>query len=88
VDDKVVFAGVTPVSLGYVTISFLPVSGKSLKIELTGDAKERDAFGNIVELGDPKNAAVTGSGGAKGKLDIVEIEIYEVAAVSRIEMPR
>ena len=77
VDDKVVSSVITPQSLGYVTIAFSPVLGKSLKIELTGSAGERDAFGNIVELADPKNAGTTGAqGGSKGSLEIVEIEIY------------
>jgi hypothetical protein len=80
VDDKVVFTGVTPQSLGYVTIPFSPVTGTSLKIELTGSARSFDAFGNIVELTDARNAAVTGGGGdAKGTLDVVEVEVYEPA---------
>lgn len=83
VDDEVVFTGVTSQSLGYVTIPFSPAKGRSLKIELTGSARAFDAFGNIVELTDPKNAAVTGgSGDAKGTLEIVELEVYE-PAVSR-----
>jgi beta-galactosidase len=81
VDHKVVFTGVTPQSLGYVTITFTPTEGRSLKIELTGGAETVDAFGNIVELAEPKTAATTGgSGDAKGKLNIVEIEIYEPLA--------
>jgi hypothetical protein len=78
VDDKVVSTYTTPQSLGYVTIAFSPTSGKHLKIELAGAAGERDAFGNIVELADPKNTATTG-GQSRGKdtLEIVEIEIYE-----------
>jgi hypothetical protein len=83
VDDKVVFAGVTPQSLGYVTIPFSPVTGKSIKIELTGGARSFDPFGNIVELADATNAAVTSGGGdAKGTLDVVEVEVYE-PAISR-----
>jgi hypothetical protein len=77
VDDKVVFSGTTSQSLGYVTITFPPAVGKSLKIELVGRTVERDAFGNIVELAAEKQAAPTNDqGGAKGKLEIVEIEIY------------
>jgi len=48
VDDRVVFAGSTQRSLGYVTFDFPTVMGKSLKVELTGSANNRDAFGNIV----------------------------------------
>ena len=76
VDDKVVYTGNTARSLGYVTINFAPTNGKSVKIELTGDASNRDAFGNIVEIGgtpDPQSAA---NKGGKTILGIVEAEIY------------
>ena len=39
VDDRVVFSGETPRSLGYVTLTFPPVRGRSLKIQLM-DNKE------------------------------------------------
>src|SRR5207302_975557 len=50
VDDKVVFSGSTPRSLGYVTFAFPPVTGRTLKVELTGNASNKDAFGNIIEI--------------------------------------
>jgi len=76
--DRVVFEGVTPRSLGYVTFAFPPVVGRSLKIELTGSASDRDAFGNIIEIpGTPDPQSAAGKGGAKNTLSIVEIEIYE-----------
>ncbi len=74
VDGKEVFRGDTPRSLGYVTIPVKPTRGKNVGIELVGSAVSRDAFGNIVELENPANAA-TGSA-TKGSLTIVEIEIY------------
>lgn len=77
VDDKVVFTGTTARSLGYVTISFPPTTGKSVKIELAGEAANRDALGNIIEItgtADPNSQA--NRGGAK-KLGIVEVEFYE-----------
>lgn len=76
VDGKSVFAGVTPRSLGYVTLSFPPTSGKSVRIELSGAASNRDAFGNIIEIQgapDPRSAA---NKGGKNILGIVEAEIY------------
>lgn len=77
VDDNAVFTGMTKRSLGYVTISFPPVMGKAVKIELTGDATNRDAFGNIVEIpGAPDAQSSAGKGGAKNVLGIVEAEIY------------
>ena len=78
VDGKAVFAGATPRSLGYMTFSFPPVTGTSVKIELTGSAGNRDAFGNIIEIpGTPDPQSAAGKGGAKSTLSIVEIEIYE-----------
>ncbi|MEP6848927.1 MAG: sugar-binding domain-containing protein, partial [Acidobacteriota bacterium] len=76
IDDKVVFTGVTTRSLGYVTIKFQPTLGRTIKIELTGDASNRDAFGNIVEIGgtpDPKSGAAKGG---RSVLGIVEAEFY------------
>ena len=76
--DRVVFAGSTPRSLGYVTFSFPPVTAESLRIELTGGASNRDAFGNIIEIpGTPDPQSSAGKGSAKNTLSIVEIEIYE-----------
>lgn len=77
VDDKTVFSGQTPRSLGYVTLSFPPTVGKRVRIELTGNANNRDAFGNIVEIpGTPDPQSAAGKGGAKNKLGIVEAEFY------------
>jgi len=76
VDNKVVYSGNTPRSLGYVTFTFAPTLGKSIKIELTGAATNRDAFGNIVEIAgapDPQSAA---NKGGKTTLGIVEAEFY------------
>ncbi|MET0624026.1 MAG: DUF4982 domain-containing protein [Pyrinomonadaceae bacterium] len=79
-DDRVVFSGDTPRSLGYVTLSFPPSVGRRLRIELTGAASNRDAFGNIVEIpGTPDQQSGAGKGGARGTLSIIEVEIYEPA---------
>ncbi|PYS98260.1 MAG: beta-galactosidase [Acidobacteria bacterium] len=83
VDDRVVYAGTTSRSLGYVTIKFPPVIGKSIRIELTGEATNRDALGNIIEItgaADPNSAA--NRGGAT-KLGIVEAEFYQTAGGKR-----
>ena len=77
VDDKVVFTGTTPRTLGYVTIGFPAVTGKSIKIELSGEATNRDALGNIIEItgaADPNSAA---NRGGSTKLGIVEAEFYK-----------
>jgi beta-galactosidase len=76
IDRKVVFTGNSPRSLGYVNFTFPPTIGKSVKIELRGEASNRDAFGNIVEIQgapDPKSSA---NKGGKNILGIVEAEFY------------
>jgi hypothetical protein len=76
VDDQLAYAGETPRSLGYVTLTFPPVTGHSLKIELTGHPKDVDAFGQIIEVTGQKDSAAADKD-EKGTLSIVEIEIYE-----------
>lgn len=76
VDDKVVFSGNTSRSLGYVTFTFPGVVGKSVRIELAGEAGNRDEFGKIIEItGIPDPQSAANKGGAK-ILGIVEAEIY------------
>ena len=78
VDNTVVFNGQTPRSLGYVTVKFKPVIGKSLKIELTGGVDNRDAFGNIIEIpGTPDPQSAAGRKTGQRTLGLVEIEIYQ-----------
>ena len=79
VDDKVVFTGLTPRSLGYVTFNFPNAIGKSVKIELTGDASNRDAFGNIVEITGQPDPQSSADKGGKNTLGIVEAEIYSAS---------
>jgi beta-galactosidase len=86
VDGRVVFTGNSPRSLGYVTFTFPPVQGKSVKIELTGNASNRDAFGNIIEIpGTPDAQSAAGKGGTKNALGIVEAEIYAPLADGKIK---
>jgi beta-galactosidase len=78
VDNTVVFEDQSPRSLGYVTIKFKPVIGKSLKIELTGGVNNRDAFGNIIEIpGNPDPQSAAGRKTGEGTLGIVEVEVYQ-----------
>jgi beta-galactosidase len=79
VDDTTVYEGETPRSLGYVTLSFAATTGRSVKIEMTGPPKDVDAFGQIIEVTGQKDADGNND---KGKLSIVEIEIYEPAGGS------
>ena len=75
VDDKPVYSGETPRSLGYVTLTFPPVTGRSLKIELAGRPIDVDAFGQIIEVTGKKDTEAAAKKD-KGTLSIVEIEIY------------
>ena len=77
VDDRVVYTGTTPRTLGYVTIGFPSVTAKTIKIELAGEATNRDALGNIIEItGAPDPNSAANRGGAT-KLGIVEAEFYQ-----------
>lgn len=76
IDEKEVFLGTTPRSLGYVTLSFPETSGKSLTIKLNGEASNRDAFGNIIEIMGTPDANSAANKGGKSVLGIVEAEIY------------
>ncbi len=76
VDGKQVYLGTTPRTLGYVTFSFPPTLGKTVSIKLNGEASNRDAFGNIIEIigiPDPNSSA---NKGGKSTLGIVEAEFY------------
>ena len=74
VDGQTVWQGVTPRSLGYVTLNFPTTTGRSLKIQLTAPFREGDGFSRITELAGAPDAKATDD---KGTLSIVETEIYE-----------
>ena len=75
VDDTEVYQGETPKTLGYVAIPVKPVKGRFVKIQLVGQSREADAFGGIVEVTGNKEIKETSND--KGRLAIVEAEIYE-----------
>jgi hypothetical protein len=77
VDDKEAFKGETRQNLGYYTVRFDPIHGKSLTIELIGAGADRDNF-DIVEIAGKEDEARQShvDPNAKGTLRIVEIEIY------------
>ena len=75
VDGEVVFSGMTPKSLGYVTLPLKPRRGSVVKVELNGVAEE----GNTVKMTEVANQAIVDTGAnttPKGVLAIVEIEFY------------
>lgn len=80
VDGNDAFKGETKQNLGYYTIRFDPVRGKSLTLQLIGAGQERDGFG-LVEVTGKKDEAGQASAdpNAKGTLKVVELEIYSPA---------
>lgn len=85
VDKQVVFTGTTPRSLGYVTLTFPPTEGRSVIIQATGNARDEDAFGQVIEVTGNKEAdgEKTTKSNAKAALTIHEVEIYEPAPAIR-----
>jgi hypothetical protein len=76
VDDKVVYQGITPKTLGYFSIPLsAPAKGRTVKVELVGDVTEKDAFGGVVEITGKKELQENKK--ADRSLGIVEIEFYE-----------
>jgi beta-galactosidase len=75
VDGKEVFAGNTPKTLGYATLSVKPTLGKSLRVQLVGAIDDHDAFGLVEVAG--KTLKDKAASGSKGSLEIIEAEIYE-----------
>lgn len=78
VGNQEVYRGITPQSLGYITIPFKPTNGSTLTIELAGATAQQDTFG-LVEVTGKKDDAGTVGFDPKGKsiLGINEIEIYK-----------
>jgi len=77
VDNKKVFEGATPLSLGYVTLDVTPTKGKKVRIELIGNAKNSAAM-NLVEItGKVDEAGLKATDKSIQKLPIVEVEFYE-----------
>ncbi|MBN2842027.1 MAG: hypothetical protein JXM68_03000, partial [Sedimentisphaerales bacterium] len=75
VDDKEVWRGNTPMSLGYVTIDIAPTRGSSVTIALSGNGKDEDKF-DLVEVTGQKDEQGQINKATKGKLTIIEVEIY------------
>lgn len=75
VDGQKVFEGVTSKSLGYVTLSFAPKSGRRVKVEMTSAStvyEDKTKEVNNQKLGD----GVDGNATEKGSFSIIEAEIY------------
>ncbi len=75
VDGKEVYSGLTPKSLGYVTLPLAPNAGGDVRIRLDGVADE----GNAIVLTEVANQKIADTGAnqtGKGVLAIVEAEFY------------
>ena len=81
VDGKEAYKGITPKSLGYVTLPLKPASGKAVRIELAGDIDEKDEFGMVEVTG--KKLSDTKPAGKSSSLQIIEAEIYGPVAPSK-----
>ncbi|KJD31605.1 beta-galactosidase [Tamlana nanhaiensis] len=76
VDNKIVYQGLTELSLGYVTLNVEETTGKNVKIELVGEATDSDAI-NLVEITGKVDAAGLKESSNVKQLRIVEVEFYE-----------
>lgn len=77
VENKKVFEGTTPTSLGYVTLDVTPIKGKKIEIELIGKTDDSDAI-NLVEItGKVDQAGLKKENTKIPQLPIVEVEFYE-----------
>lgn len=80
VDGREVYRGNTERGLGYITIPFTPVKGKTVKVELI-DSKDVDLIGDAFTMqevgGQVLDDGVTKGDIQKGRLSILEIEFYE-----------
>jgi beta-galactosidase len=76
-DGKTVYDGTPDKSLGYVDLRWKPQTAKTLRIELTGQTQDRDAFGKIIEVTSDRQGASTGAEKVRTGhiLSIVETDI-------------
>lgn len=78
VDGKQVLEGSTPLGLGYVTLKFPPTKGRIVKIQLTGGASDQDSKSKEVDGTKLDDGVNRNDAGQKGRLSIIETEIYQV----------
>ena len=78
VDGQEVFKGNTPRNLGYANLSFAPIKGKEVMVQLIGATSYEDEYG-IVEISGQMDEATQADQqeDRRGNLSIVEIEFFE-----------
>ncbi len=77
VDDELVFEGVTPLSLGYVTLDLKPVKGKRIQLELMGKSESSDEMELVEITGKVDQAGLDDSNASTAKFPIIEVEFYK-----------
>ncbi len=77
VDSKKVFEGITPTSLGYVTLDVVPTKGRKVQVELMGTSKNSNAIDLVEITGKVDDAGLKESNAKTPQLPIVEVEFYE-----------
>jgi hypothetical protein len=76
VDGQEAWSGVTPKSLGYVTLPLNPVQGRTVRIVLDGKADDSGGI-RLTEVANQANTATGTKGMSTATLSIVEAEFYE-----------
>jgi hypothetical protein len=76
VDGQEAWSGVTPTSLGYVTLPLKPMQGRTVRIALAGRAEEGGGM-RLTEVANQANTATGTKGVSTSTLSIVEAEFYE-----------
>jgi len=74
VNDKIVWSGLTQLSLGYITIKFTPTRGNAITVRLKGSVENDNKFNYIKEL-EKENEQQRGTD--KGYLGIIEFEVFK-----------
>jgi hypothetical protein len=77
VDGEEVYKGITPKSLGYVTLALKPRKGSSVRIALDGAASDGGGV-KLNEVANQANVDTGEKGLSKNALSIVEAEFYEL----------
>ncbi|MES3022164.1 MAG: DUF4982 domain-containing protein [Pseudomonadota bacterium] len=77
VDGEAVYEGVTPKSLGYVTLPLRARKGSAVRIELNGIADESNAI-KLTEVANQANADTGANRMSKGVLPIVEVDFFKM----------
>ncbi|WP_322400761.1 glycoside hydrolase family 2 protein [Massilia luteola] len=76
VDGQEAWSGLTPTSLGYVTLPLKPMQGRTVRIALAGRAEEGGGM-RLTEVANQANTATGTKGVSTSTLSIVEAEFYE-----------